>query len=41
MQYSIVIPAHNEAANIEAFVADFLERLPALTRKQLHEVVKS
>ncbi len=39
MQYSIVIPAHNEAANIEAFVADFLERLPALTRKQLHEVV--
>jgi len=39
MQYSIVIPAHNEAANIEAFVADFLERLPTLTRKLLHEVV--
>lgn len=39
MQYSIVIPAHNEAVNIEVFVADFLGRLSASTRELLREIV--
>ena len=39
MKYSIVIPAHNEASNIEAFVVDFIERLPESATKVLHEVV--
>lgn len=36
MEFSIVIPAHNEAANLEAYVAQFIQALP----KDVAEVVK-
>jgi glycosyltransferase involved in cell wall biosynthesis len=39
MEYSIIIPAHNEAENIELFVADFIQRLPDLVRNVLREVI--
>jgi len=39
MELSLVIPAYNEAANIEAFVAAFIEDLPPATREVLHEIV--
>lgn len=39
MQYSIVIPAHNEAAHIEAFVADFIDRLPGSIQEILREII--
>lgn len=39
MQYSIVIPAHNEAENIEKFVSEFIARLPTNVRSVLREVI--
>jgi glycosyltransferase involved in cell wall biosynthesis len=39
MQYSIVMPAHNEAGNIENFVSDFIDRLPAAVRSVLREII--
>jgi len=29
MEWSIVIPVHNEAANLEAYATQFIEELPA------------
>lgn len=39
MEFSVVIPAYNEAANIEAFVAAFIARLAPSTREVLREIV--
>lgn len=39
MQYSIVIPAHNEAENIEQFITQFVGRLPKDVRAVLREIV--
>lgn len=39
MQYSIVIPAHNEAENIEKFVSEFIARLSTNVRSVLREVI--
>ena len=39
MQLSIVIPAHNEAANLEAFVTRFIETAPEALAPLLKEVI--
>jgi len=39
MQYSIVIPVHNEASHLEARIAEFLDAVPASLRARLAEVV--
>lgn len=39
MSYSIIIPAHNEAAVLEGFVTAFLEALPAPVRAVLLELI--
>lgn len=39
MKYDIVVPVHNEAEHIEAFVARFLEDIPEAVRAVLHEVI--
>ncbi len=38
MQYSVIIPAHNEASNIEAQVVGFIESLPHEVADILHEI---
>lgn len=39
MNYSVVIPVHNEAQNIHAFVVEFVERLSAEARSGLLEIL--
>jgi glycosyltransferase involved in cell wall biosynthesis len=39
MEYSIVIPAHNEEENIESFVTTFIHRLPCNVEKVLAEII--
>ena len=39
MQYSIIIPAHNEAAHIEAQVTRFVEGLPSEAADLLQEII--
>jgi len=39
MQYTIIIPVHNEAPTLEAFVADFFRRLPPTVGAALLEVI--
>ena len=39
MDISVVIPAYNEAANIEAFVTAFIQKLPGSTREVLREII--
>jgi glycosyltransferase involved in cell wall biosynthesis len=39
MQYSVIIPAHNEAANIEDQVSGFLSKLPRELADVLQEVI--
>jgi glycosyltransferase involved in cell wall biosynthesis len=39
MRYTIVIPAHNEASNIEAQVTQFIENLPSEISKILKEII--
>lgn len=39
MQYSIVIPVHNEAEFIEDYVTQFYERLPIKVRQVLGEII--
>ena len=39
MQYTIVIPAHNESANIDAHVTRFIENLPSEVAEILKEVI--
>jgi glycosyltransferase involved in cell wall biosynthesis len=39
MQYSIVIPAHNESANINALVTRFIENLPGEVAGILKEII--
>ncbi len=39
MQYSVIIPAHNEASNIEAQVIRFIEDLPSEAAAILHEII--
>jgi glycosyltransferase involved in cell wall biosynthesis len=39
MDWSIVIPAHNEAANLEACVSEFIQSLPSDVAKVLREII--
>ena len=39
MQISVVIPAHNEAANLESYVTHFIETLPREVAEVLKEIV--
>jgi len=39
MQYTIVIPAHNESSNIDAHVTRFIENLPSEIAEVLQEVI--
>ena len=39
MRFSVVIPAHNEASNIEAYVSAFVKLLPADVAGALHEII--
>lgn len=39
MECSIVIPAHNEAANLEAYVARFIQDLPSDVAEVLKEII--
>lgn len=39
MECSVVIPAHNEAANLEAYVAQFIETLPNDVAGVLKEII--
>jgi glycosyltransferase involved in cell wall biosynthesis len=39
MQYSIVIPAHNEAASIDARVTEFIQNLPTDVAEILEEII--
>ena len=39
MEWSIVVPAHNEAANLEAGVAQFVQSLPSDVAKVLKEII--
>src|SRR5215831_11389788 len=39
VEYSVIIPAHNEAANLEAFVTHFVDRLPKEVSEALREVI--
>ena len=39
MQYSVIIPAHNEAAHIEAQVTRFVEGLPSEAADLLQEII--
>jgi glycosyltransferase involved in cell wall biosynthesis len=39
MQVSVVIPAHNEAANLESYVAYFIETLPREVAEVLKEII--
>ena len=39
MQYSIVIPAHNEASNLETQVTSFIENLPNAVAEVLKEII--
>ncbi len=39
MELSVVIPVHNEAANLEAYVAQFIENLPADVSSALKEII--
>jgi glycosyltransferase involved in cell wall biosynthesis len=39
MQYSVIIPAHNESSNIETQVTRFIEELPCEAAELLHEVI--
>lgn len=39
MQYSIVVPAHNEAANIDAQVTGFIHNLPSGVAEILKEII--
>jgi len=39
MQYSVIIPAHNESSNIEAQVVKFIEDLPREAAEILHEII--
>ena len=39
MQISIVIPAHNEAANLECYVTHFIETLPREVAEVLKEII--
>lgn len=39
MEYSIVIPVHNEGEHIEPFVEGFLARLPVVVTNVLHEII--
>jgi len=39
MQYSVIIPAHNEFSNIETQVSKFIEELPREAAEILHEII--
>lgn len=39
MECSVVIPAHNEAANLEAYVAHFIQTLPRDVAELLKEII--
>jgi glycosyltransferase AglD len=39
MQYSVIVPVHNEAAHIEAQVTKFIEKLPRDTAGLLQEII--
>jgi glycosyltransferase involved in cell wall biosynthesis len=39
MECSVVIPAHNEAANLEAYVAHFIQTLPGDVAEVLEEII--
>ncbi len=39
MEFSVVIPAHNEAANLEAYVARFIQTLPNNVAEVLKEII--
>ena len=39
IEYSIIIPAHSEAANIENYVTRFIHELPATVSDVLAEVI--
>jgi glycosyltransferase involved in cell wall biosynthesis len=39
MKWSVVIPAHNEAANLEACVAQFVQSLPSDVAEVLKEII--
>jgi glycosyltransferase involved in cell wall biosynthesis len=39
MQYSIVVPAHNEAASIDARVTEFIQNLPTDVAEVLREII--
>ena len=39
MECSIVIPAHNEAANLEAYIAHFIQTLPYDVAGVLKEII--
>jgi len=39
MQLSVVIPAHNEAANLESYVGHFIETLPGEVTEVLREII--
>lgn len=39
MELSVVIPAHNEAPNLEAYVAQFIEKLPSDVADVLKEMI--
>lgn len=39
MKYSIIIPAHNEAENLEKFIQQFVEELAALVRYVDYEII--
>jgi len=39
MEFSVVIPAHNEAANLEAYVAHFIQTVPSDVSQVLKEII--
>jgi glycosyltransferase involved in cell wall biosynthesis len=39
MEWSVVIPAHNEAANLEACVAQFVQAIPSEVAEVLKEII--
>jgi glycosyltransferase involved in cell wall biosynthesis len=39
MEFSVVVPAHNEAANLEAYVAEFVRTLPNDVADVLKEII--
>jgi GT2 family glycosyltransferase len=39
MQYTVVVPAHNEASHLEEFVTRFIENLPAELAALLQEII--